>query len=828
MEVIKEMRVPLSWLQDYVTVDLSPDELADRLTMAGLEVAAIDRVGENWARDKVFVGQVVSARRHPNADRLLLVAVDYGQEKRMEVVTGATNLRVGDSGQKVVFAILGARLRDPYADTLKYATLKRGKIRGVYSEGMACSEKELGISDEHEGILILPEDAPVGKPFVEYWGDLVLDLDLTHNLARCFCMTGVAREVAALTGVECRLPEPTVRAEGGNIDRKVEVVIEDPDLCSRYSAALITGIKIAPSPHWMQRRLILAGMRPINNVVDITNYVMLEWGQPLHAFDYRLLRPRPRGEVPAIIVRRARDGETMMTLDGAERVFTNDMLLITDGGGPVAVAGVMGGFESQVSESTVDILLEAANFHNISVRRTSAALKIPSEAAQRFGRGMDPQLTPVGLRRAAELMRQLAGGTVARGFADAYPVVPETKIIDLKVSEIKRLLGLELPADAISHPLEALGFRCQIFEGDVPVVRTMVPSSRLDVGIPADLVEEVARMYGYDRLPTSLMADELPTQERNRGLELEEWARDVLVGCGLTETISYSMTNLESVARLSPDGEMPDPEDYLRIANPLSREHECLRRTLMNTTLETVARNLRFVDRVAIFEIARVYLPQDGQLLPEEPRRLSIALTGPREVRSWTSKESPNIDFYDLKGIIETLCAHMGIGQTSFTPTEHPTFHPGRAARLRVGEHEIGTLGEVHPVVRANFDLPDQPVCLLELDLEQLLASADRAVLFKPTSRMPVLREDLAVVVDETVPSDELEAVIRRSGQPLLADVVLFDVYRGEQIGPGKKSLAYTLTFQSPDKTLTSTQAARQRDRIINRLAREFGARIRG
>ncbi len=821
------MRVPLSWLQDYVTVDRSPSELAARLTMAGLEVGAIDRVGENWARDRIFVGQVVSARRHPNADRLLLVAVDYGQEKPMEVVTGATNLRVGDSGQKVVFAILGARLRDPYADALKYATLKRSKIRGIYSEGMACSEKELGISDEHEGILILPEDAPVGRPFAEYWGDVVLDLDLTHNLARCFCMTGVAREVAALAHAECRLPEPTVRAEGESIKGQVEVEILDPDLCSRYSAALITEIKIGPSPHWMQRRLILAGMRPINNIVDITNYVMLEWGQPLHAFDYRLLRPRPRGGMPAILVRRARDGETMMTLDGVERVFANDMLLITDGGGPVAVAGVMGGLESQVSESTVDILLEAANFHNISVRRTAAALKIPSEAAQRFGRGVDPELTLVGLRRAAELMRQLAGGTVAQGFADAYPIAPETKIIDLKVSEIKRLLGLELAADTIARMLETLGFQCRIVEGDVPIVRTTVPSYRLDVGIPADLVEEVARMYSYDRLPTSLMADELPTQERNRSLELEEWSRGILVGCGLTETISYSMTNLESVAKLSPAGERPNPEDYLKIANPLSREYEYLRQTLMNTTLETVARNLRFVDRAAIFEIARVYLPQEELLLPEEPRRLSIALTGPREARSWASKESLNMGFYDLKGIIETLCAHMGVGQIAFAPTQHPTFHPGRAASLRLGEHEIGTLGEVHPVVRASFGLPEQPVCLLELDLEQLLASADRAVLFKPISRMPVLREDLAVVVDEAVPSDELEAVIRRSGQPLLVDVVLFDVYRGEQIGPGEKSLAYTLTFQSPDKTLTSKQAARQRDRIIVRLARELGARIR-
>jgi len=828
VEVVEEMRVPLSWLQEYVTVNLPPEELAERLTMGGLEVAAIDRVGENWDPDKILVGQIVTARRHPNADRLLLVTVDYGRDQPMEVVTGATNLQEGDSGQKVVFATAGARLIDGYSDTGRYLTLKRAKIRGVYSEGMACSEKELGISDQHEGILILPQDAPVGTPFAEYWGDLVFDFDLTPNLARCFCVTGVAREVAALTGAECRLPEPEVRAEGESISGKLEVEIEDPDLCSRYSAALITGVSIAPSPHWMQRRLILAGMRPINNVVDITNYVMLEWGQPLHAFDYRLLRPCTPGGMPAIIVRRARDGERMVTLDGLERVFTRDMLLITDGSGPVAVAGVMGGHESEISEETVDILLEAANFHNISVRRTSAALKIPSEAAQRFGRGVDPELTLVGLRRASELMRQLAGGTVAQGFADAYPVVPESRIIDLQVSEIRRLLGIELAAQDIAQMLTSLGFECELIQGEAPVVRTAVPSFRLDVTIPADLVEEVARMYGYDRLPTTLIADEMPAQESDVGLEMEERVRDLLVGCGLTETISYSMTNLESVARLDPDGEMPNAEDYVRIANPLSREHEYMRQTLMNTTLETVAHNLRFVDRVAIYEIAHVYLPREGSDLPEEPRRLSVALTGPREPRSWISRESPPMGYYDLKGIVETLCAHLGIGEVSFVPTRHPTFHPGRAASLHLGEEQIGVLGEVHPVVRSNFELPDQPVSLLELDLDRLLAGADRERLFKPISRMPVLREDLALVVDEAVAPDQLEAAIRRAGHPLLADVTLFDVYRGEQIGAGKKSLAYSLTFQSPTKTLTGKQAARQRSRIIKSLQREFGAQVRG
>ncbi|OGO05077.1 MAG: phenylalanine--tRNA ligase subunit beta [Chloroflexi bacterium RBG_13_56_8] len=822
------MRIPLSWLEDYVKIDLPLEELCERLTLGGLEVASVDRIGEEWDPDKIVVGQVVSVRQHPNADRLVLVTVDYGLGEPMEVVTGAPNLKVADSGQKVVFALEGARLVDPYADTLRYQTLKRSKIRGVESAGMALSEKELGISDDHTGIVILPGDAPVGVPLAEYWGDVVLDLDLTPNLARCFCVTGVAREVAALTGANLDMPSPTVKAEGESIGGRVEIEIEDPDLCPRYSAALIKGVQIAPSPQWMQRRLVLAGMRPINNIVDITNYVMLDWGQPLHAFDVRQLRPRTPGGPPTIIVRRAAEGETMSTLDGVERVLDHEMLLITDGRGPVAVAGVMGGLESEVSEDTVDILLEAANFHNVSVRRTSAALKIPSEAAQRFGRGVDPELTLIALRRAAELMRELAGGTVAAGFADVYPGAGEEQVIVFKVSEMKRLLGIELTPGEVASMLESLGFGCEAVAGQPAVLRVSVPSYRLDVGIPADLVEEMARLYGYDRLPSTLMPDELPAQHRDMSLELEERVRDVLVGCGLTETISYSLTNLESVAKLTLSQEMPKPELYIKLENPLTREREYMRRTLMNSVLETVANNLRFADRVAIFEIGSIYLPREGEDLPEEPRRLAVALTGPREVRSWLTAQDSQMDFYDLKGVVETLCIHLGVEEVSFTATKYPTYQPGRVAQLNVGGVALGVLGEVHPVVRRNYDLGDAPVCLLELDLEAFLDAATPARRFSPISRMPALKEDLAIVVDESVAADIVEATIRRVGGNLLTDVVLFDVYRGEQVGAGKISLAYSLTFQSMDKTLTTEEVAKLRGRIMQNLAREYNAEIRG
>jgi phenylalanyl-tRNA synthetase beta chain len=822
------MRVPLSWLEEYLTWDCSLDTLAERLTLAGLEVGKIDRIGENWDRDKITVGRVVQVQPHPNADRLVLVTVDYGDDDALEVVTGAPNLRVGDQGQKVVFAREGAALIDPYADELRYATLKRTKIRGVYSSGMVCSEKELGLSDEHTGILILPEDAPVGMPFADYWGDTVLDLDLTPNLARCFSILGVARDAAALVRGVFHPIEPALQAEGAPIAGQIEIAIEDPDLCPRYSAALIRDVQIGPSPLWMQRRLMLAGQRPINNVVDITNYVMLELGQPLHAFDYDLLRPRAEGSPPAIIVRRAHPDETMTTLDGQQRALDAEMLLITDGGGPVAVAGVMGGLESEVTEGTRHILLEAAHFDYISVRRTSAALRLPSEAAQRFGRGVDPEGTLRALERAAELMRALAGGVVAQGLADAYPAPAETRQLDLTPLAVQRALGISVTAAELAEMLGALGFACQVYDGDEPLVRVGVPSFRMDVTIVADLIEEVARVYGYDRLPSTLIAEEMPAQQRDRDLDLEERVRDLLVGCGLSEIITYSMTNLESVAALTPARARPDEASYFRVANPLTREHEFLRQTLMNASLETVAANLRFADRVALFEIARVYLRREGEPLPEESRRLSIALAGQRAPSSWLESDPPDYGFYELKGVVETLAARLGIANVRYEPVAHPTYHPGRVAALLLDGQQIGLLGEVHPLVRAQFDLPERPVCLAEIELEPLLRAASAERRSTPISRMPALHLDLALVLDAGVPSDAIADAIREAGGSWLVRLELFDVYRGAQVGAGKKSLAYRLTFQAPDRTLTSEQANRQRDRIVQALRERYGAELRG
>jgi phenylalanyl-tRNA synthetase beta chain len=488
------MRVPLSWLQDYIDITLPIPELAERLTLAGLEVAAVETIGLPgaelpWDPEKIMVGEIVEIKPHPNADRLVLAVVDYGGPEFETVVTGAPNLfpYKGQGGLrlKVVFAMEGARLYDGHVEDKKLIKLKKTKIRGIPSRAMVCSEKELDLGDDHTGIILLPDDAPFpGTPLTDYLGDVVFDLDLTPNLARCFSMIGVAHEVAALTGAELRLPDISMIAQGESVNDQVKIVIEAPELCNRYSATIIRDVTIGPSPFWMQRRLTMAGMRPINNIVDITNYVMLEMGQPLHAFDYDLLLERAR----VIVMRRARQDERMTTLDGVDHELTSDMLMITDTAGPIAVGGVMGGAETEIHDGTRNILLESANFDFINNRRTAQTLKIPSEATARFGRGVPASGTVPAAQRASELMRTLASGVIACGVADAYPMKQPIISVELSVREVERILGIAVPKDEIVRILESLRFAVAD-DGDVLMVT--VPQHRLDVTIPADLIEEI-------------------------------------------------------------------------------------------------------------------------------------------------------------------------------------------------------------------------------------------------------------------------------------------------------------------------------------------------
>lgn len=820
------MKVPLKWLREYVPLDDIPvDVLAHRLTLAGLEVAGLEHIGREWDRERILVGEVLEVHRHPNADRLTVVDVSFGAGPPLRVVCGAPNIRPGMHGQKVVLARAGARLYDGHSREPRLITLKADTIRGVRSEGMICSEKELGLSEDHTGVVILPEDAPVGLPLADYLGEVVLDIDLTPNLGRCYSMIGVAREVAALFGRELRRPSPSPREAGPPIADQVTVEILDPDLCPRYSAALVRDVRMGPSPSWMQQRLLRAGMRPINVIVDITNYVMLEFGQPLHAFDYEKLRPKPgRDYPPAIVVRRARPGEHLTTLDGVGRSLEPDFLLICDGQGPVALAGVMGGLESEVTESTRHVLLESAHFDPIGIRRTSQALHLSSEASIRFERGVDPEGTVWALRRACALLEELAGAVTARGVVDVYPRPYSPRTIVLPAGEVRRILGISLTAEEVAALLRPLGFPC-VLEGET--VRVEVPSFRMDVSLPADLLEEVARMYGYDRIPATLLRDVLPPQRGNALLELQERIRDILVGCGLDEVITYSLTSLRSVSRLIPGMPEVDGSRYLRLANPLSPEREYLRQTLMVGLLEALALNLRSWERVAIFEVGRVYLPRKGQELPDEPPRLGLALAGRREERSWLSPAAEEMDFFDLKGVVEALLDRLGIVEARFEPSEHPSFHPGRQAALWLGDDLAGHLGEVHPQVCAQFELPARRVCLAEFHLLPFLQHSGLR-LYEPLSRFPAVIQDIAVVVDEGIPAVRVAEVIRRAGGSLLRDVALFDVYRGSPLPEGKRSLAYRLTFQAMERVLVEDEVNRLREKkIVPALERELGATIR-
>ncbi len=862
------MKVPLSWLKEFVAVDLPPEELAHKLTFSGLEVANIHYVGLPgadlvWDPERIVSCNILEVLPHPNADRLVLATVDYGAAAPHTVVTGAPNLfayrGLGRLSHplKAVFAREGARLYDGHAEERQIVTLKGRPVRGVMSDAMLCSEKELGISDEHEGVIILDEDAPVGVPLRDLLGEVVFEIEITPNYARALSIVGVAREVAAITGAPLTLPDPQVHAEGPPIAGRAAVTIEAPELCPRFSLGLAEGLRVGPAPQWMQRRLNYAGMRPINNVVDISNYVMLEWGQPTHAFD------ADRVADQHLIVRLARPGERLVTLDGKERDLTpgpasgleRTPLMVCDASGPLAVAGVMGGESSEVRADTTRVLLEAAIWEPVQIRKTARGMKLPSEASRRFERGVDYALPPIAQRRCLELMRQYAGATIAQGLVDAYPRPWQPVALELTPSEVTRILGVRLSARTIADLLGRLGFGCTLRSnsgaGDFlslasePPVLVQVPSFRQDVTIVADLCEEVARIYGYDQIPTTRLADELPPSDTHSELVLEQRTRELLVGAGLTELITHSLIDMALVASLAPAEAVA--EHYVKLANPNTPEKTYMRRSLLPSLGAALALNLRERERATFFEIGRVYLKPDqpgtgGRWLPDEPRRLAIALAGPREPESWLAAAREPLDFFDLKGIVETLVARLGLSdRLEYAPlTDDERFHPGRAAALllatgeeapRMGApapetRQVGVLGELHPAVRARLGLSVPRAAVAELDLDALFAAA-RPPSFTAISRFPATVQDLSIVAPIDVPAARVEALIRRGAGPLLEALTLFDVYSGPQVGAGRRSLTYHLTFRASDRTLSDEDLARVRKKIIAGLERELGATIR-
>ncbi|MFC2039543.1 phenylalanine--tRNA ligase subunit beta [Chloroflexota bacterium] len=682
------MKAPLSWLREYVDITLSAQELGEKLAMSGTEVAVIESVG-GW--ENILVGEVVAFEPHPNADRLWLVTVDLGAD-RVNAVCGAPNLAVG---QKVAFARVGARLIDIRSG--EPAKLKRMKIRGIPSEGMICCEMELGISDRHGGIMILPADAPVGLSLDQYLGDAVLDCDITPNRPDCLSIIGIAREIAALTDQAVRLPEVSYDETGEPIERETSVEIVDPELCPRYCASLITDIRVGPSPPWLEQRLLSCGMRPINNIVDVTNYVMQEYGQPLHAFDYLKLAQR------RVVVRRAKDNEFITTLDGVGRSLTSEMLVIADGDGAVAIAGVMGGAESEVTEETTAILVESANFKPASLRRTSKSLRLRSEASLRFEKDISPELPMPALRRATQLMAELSGGSVAKGIIDVFPGRVEPKPISFATGLARRMLSVDVALEQIVKVLSSLGFGCQVMSPEQIIVA--VPYWRTDIRLPEDLVEEIARIIGYDELPTTLRCGILPRHEPDPIRSVRERASEILVGCGMQQVITYSLTSLEMLrkagARIVP----------LRVANPITPGQEYLRTTLRPGLLQVLSANEKHEeDGIRLFEVGKVYLPQ-AEDLPEERYMLVGVLSGPRVGQSWHGREG-KLDFSDAKGILEVLLERLRVA-ADFRPAAEAILSRDKGANIVVQGQIVGVLGELHPRVSESFDISSRPVCLL-------------------------------------------------------------------------------------------------------------------
>ncbi len=800
------MRVSLKWLKEYVDIPVSATELANCLTMAGNEVKAVEVIGAHW--ENVAIGQITAVNPHPNADRLRLATVDTGNGEQT-VVCGAPNIAVG---QKIVFASVGAELKDGH--TGQTIRLKPAKIRGVESKGMICSEMELGISQNHEGILVLPADAPLGMLLSEYLGDAIIDLDVTPNRPDCLSVIGIAHETAALTKQKEHIPDVQYLESDISIENKISVEIKAPDLCSRYCASLVSNIKILPSPKWMQDRLVASGMRPINNIVDISNYVMLEYGQPLHTFDYDKIKEHK------IIVRRANPEETFVSLDSVERKLSSNMLVIADAERSVAIAGVMGGANSEVTDQTVNILIEAANFKPAAIHRTGELLNLPSESRYRFERGISPDLALPALKRAAQLISELGGGQVAKGWVDVYPGKIPAKPILLSQVKLQRLLGVEFAPKQIIETLVSLGFECQKTASPEEIL-VSPPYWRSDIHIEADLIEEVARIQGYDKIPNTLLAEPLPHLNPDPIFNLKRDVRQGLVAEGFCEVLNFSLIGSDTINKLS-SGHTSTGLLPLRVINPMTVDMEYLRTNLRPTLLSAFAANRRYEDgSIRIFEVGKIYLRRERDL-PDERETVCAVLGGQRFAKSWQDNDKL-LDFFDAKGIVEGLLQRLG-SIPSFAPGQDSGFHPGKQSDIYLQDTKIGVAGEVHPSVLLAFDIAE-PVFMMELDLKTLVTFTMVQKVYNPISRFPSIVRDMALIVDSFASHQKVMKIIQ--GFPLVEKVQLFDVYSGEQVPPGKKSLAYRISYLSTTHTLTDDEVNQIQKQILSRLNADLGSVLR-
>lgn len=808
------MKVSLQWLKDYVDIDISVEELAEKLTRSGTSVEEIIDEGKQF--DHVVAGRLVRVTYHPNSDHLKICQVDVGK-KILQIITGAPNITEESEGKIVPVAMVGAKLPNGQ-------TISKGKMRGEVSEGMLCSEDELALSDNHEGIMILSDDIQPGTPAREIFDcDVVFDFELTANRADCFSVIGIAREISVLLKKDLKLPETECKPSTQGL---CQIQIQDKDLCSRFSARVFENVRIAPSPVWMQKRLKAAGMRAINNIVDVTNFVMLEMGQPLHAYDYEKIAGR------TLIARRALAGEQLHTLDDSSRLAQGGELVIADVNNPAGLAGVMGGFETEITDDTKTMLLEAANFAPASIRKTSRKFNLLSEAANRFTHGVDIELTTKALDRAAYLLQEMDAVSGYSEIVDVYPEKIQPKEISFTIEKLNDFLGTKYSEEKVFGILEKLGFEI-LPDGETASekkFKAIVPSwRRTDVFAWQDLSEEVARIDGYD-----LIQDTTPMATISLGAQSAKQTfcdkiQDCLCSLGLNETLSLAFMNEQDLDKL----QIPN-ESVLRkaipILNPLANQEPFVRTTLIPHLFKNLLYNLSHKNEdVRLFEMAPVFFPKELPLqdLPEEKIMLAGVLTGHRLPLHWANK-GDLIDFYDVKGILETLFEQLGVKRYTIEAGEHVSCHPAQTAIFKKGKDVFGFLGKVHPTVLKNFDIETKKdVFLFELDVMTLLKNAQSKNQYQRLPKFPSIQRDIAVVVDSTIEQSQLERVIKRSAGGYFKSVVLFDVYTGKPIPEGKKSLAYSIQFQSSDKTLLDEEIDADFEKIVEALTKEFDAELR-
>jgi phenylalanyl-tRNA synthetase beta chain len=815
------MKVTLNWLKQYVDFNWSPEEVTERLTMLGLEVEGVAKLGGEFAG--IVVAQVITRDKHPNADKLSVCRVNDGQGER-QIVCGAQNFKAGD---KVPLILPGASLPPKPGDKEPF-TIKVGKIRSVESHGMMCSHEELGLDPEaighrkEDGLLILREDARVGQSFAEYLGrsgsDVVYDLEVTPNRPDLNSVIGIAREIAALTGNPLRIPPAAVPAGVESVSGLVSVRLEAPDLCPRYTARVVQGVKVGPSPDWLRSALEKVGLRSINNVVDVSNFVMLETGQPLHTFDYHLLAKDAAGR-PAIVVRRAAAGEKFVTLDGKEHTLATENLLIADESKAIALAGVMGGLNTEINASTVDVLIEAAYFTATNIRRTSKTLGLRTDASYRFERGADINACEQASRRCAQLILETAGGVLADGVVEAYPEIAKAKEVSLRHAKTGALLGIEIPVETQAKMLASLGLT-QKFSTAEPAVSTWsIPSWRVDLKREADLIEEIARLYGVDKIPSTAPRGAVGSHAFDAVYDQFAEVRRILSGLGLSEAQGQTLINDASAKTAA--------AEPVLLANPLSSDMNALRPSLLPGLLDTLSHNsTRRNGDVQLFEIGRVFTAQNGQA--KEGWRVAIALTGSRSPGFWSGAErDAKCDLYDLKGLVEALVEAMGLRGVAYAKRAESTALFLESATLALGgKLQLGQLGQLLPTLAKRHDLRDA-VLLAELDLDQLLARRNATKAFKALPQFPSSRRDLALLVPESTTHEAVLQVVRQTKPANLDSVELFDVFRGKHVPEGQKSLAYAFTYRAADRTLKDDEVNAAQLRVTEALRRDLSAILR-